>query len=273
MPAPDAYSIDQLNKLIGTGRCPLILDVRDAEDFAADPRVVPGAEWLGDDDPIAIARARGLQPIAVMCQKGQKRAQGKAALLRAEGFAAQYVEGGFLGWKAADQPVIDPVNLPKRDAQGRTVWVTRNRPKIDRIACPWLIRRFLDPRAVFLFVGASEVQAVADLTGAAPFDIEGVSLSHRGEFCSFDAMLEVFGLGLPALNSIAQIVRGADTARPDLAPEAAGLLAISLGLSRMHSDDLEQLEAALPVYDALYRWARDAQNEAHDWPAGKGAKP
>jgi len=117
------------------------------------------------------------------------------------------------------------------------------------------------------------VQAVADLTGAAPFDIEGVSLSHRGEFCSFDAMLEVFGLGLPALDTIAQIVRGADTARPDLAPEAAGLLAISLGLSRMYSDDLEQLEAALPVYDALYRWARDAQNEAHDWPAGKGAKP
>lgn len=271
MPAPDAYSSDQLHKLIGTQRCPLILDVRDNDDYTSDPRVLPGATWVGEGDPLAFARAE--QPIAVICQKGLKRAQGAAALLRAEGFAAQYVEGGFLGWKGANFPLIDPAKLPRRDAQGRTRWVTRNRPKIDRIACPWLIRRFIDPRAVFLFVAPSEVQPVADLTGAAPFDIDGVALSHTEDLCSFDAMLGAFGLMSPALQTVAKIVRGADTARDDLAPEAAGLLAISLGFSRLYSDDLEQLEASLPVYDALYRWARDAQNETHNWPAIKGNAP
>ncbi|MCW1404376.1 chromate resistance protein [Novosphingobium sp. MW5] len=186
-------------------------------------------------------------------------------MLRAEGIAAQYLDGGFLGWAGAGLPLVDPACLPAPDAQGRTRWVTRNRPKIDRIACPWLIRRFIDPRAVFLFVGASEVQAVADLTGAVPFDIEGVRVSHRGDGCSFDAMIEDFGLAVPALDTLARIIRGADTARPDLAPEAAGLLAVSLGLSRMHTDDLAQLDAAMVVYDALYRWARDAQDEVHTW--------
>src|SRR5690606_532815 len=123
----------------------------------------------------------------------------------------------------------------------------------------------LDPRAVFLFVAAPEVEAVAALTGAAPFDIEGARFSHRGELCSFDALLDAFGLALPALDTLARVVRGADTARPDLAPEAAGLLAVSLGLSRTFQDDLAQLDAGLLVYDALYRWARDARGENHDW--------
>ena len=152
-----------------------------------------------------------------------------------------------------------------------SLWVTRVRPKIDRIACPWLIRRFVDPLARFLFVSASEVSAVAERFDAIPFDIEGVHWSHRGELCTFDVMIDEFGLAFSALHKLATIVRGADTARPDLAPEVAGLLAVSLGLSRMYADDLEQLDAGMLVYDALYRWCRDAGDETHNWP-GTGAR-
>jgi hypothetical protein len=145
------------------------------------------------------------------------------------------------------------------------------RPKIDRIACPWLIRRFVDPRAVFLFVPPSEVQAVAERFEATPFDIEGEEIfwSHRGELCTFDVMIQEFGLTTEPLQRLALIVRGADTARLDLAPEASGLLAASLGLSRMFTDDLAQLEAGLLLYDAFYRWCRDATGETHNWPSKK----
>jgi hypothetical protein len=150
--------------------------------------------------------------------------------------------------------------------------VTRSRPKVDRIACPWLIRRFVDPGAVFLFVAPSEVAAVAERFGATPFDIEGVFWSHRGEGCTFDTMVEEFGLrSSDALARLALIVRGADTARPDLAPQSAGLLAASLGLSRMFRDDLPQLDAAMALYDAFYRWSRDAVAETHNWPSSAPA--
>ena len=161
--------------------------------------------------------------------------------------------------------------LPKRDPQGRTLWVTRARPKIDRIACPWLIRRFVDRNAIFLFVAQSEVMNVADRFGATPFDIEGAFWSHRGETCTFDTMLAEFGLRHEALDRLALIVRGADTDRLDIAPQAAGLLAASLGFSRMYKDDVAQLEASLPLYDAFYRWCRDAVGEAHNW-AGHQAR-
>jgi hypothetical protein len=160
-------------------------------------------------------------------------------------------------------------NCRRVTSTGRTHWVTRARPKIDRVACPWLIRRFVDPTAVFLFVAPTEVEAVAEKFGAAPFDTEGVFWSHRGERCTFDVMVEEFGLSTEPLLRLATIVRGADTARLDLAPEAPGLLAVSLGLSRMHADDLVQLEAGLPIYDAFYRWCRDATDETHNWPSKK----
>jgi hypothetical protein len=150
-----------------------------------------------------------------------------------------------------------------------SLWVTRRRPKIDRVACPWLIRRFLDPQARFLFVDPPEVQAVARATGAIPFDIEGVELSHEGERCSFDTLLRLFGLANEAsLAQLAVIVRGADTARPDLAPEAAGLLAISLGLSELAGDDDHGLlQHGFAIYDALFAWLRFASSERHNWPA------
>jgi len=188
-------------------------------------------------------------------------------VLRQAGAAARSLDGGFQGWRAANLPLVPEEKIPPRDTQGRTLWVTRARPKIDRIACPWLIRRFVDPGAVFLFVEADQVSAVAERFNATPLDIEGVDWSHRGDRCSFDTMVEAFGLDTPPILRLATIVRGADTGRPDLAPESAGLLAASLGLSQIHSDDLTQLDAGMELYDAFYRWARDAAEETHNWPA------
>ena len=145
-------------------------------------------------------------------------------------------------------------------------WVTRERPKIDRIACPWLITRFIDQEPEFLFVPASEVLEVAQATGAIAYDIPGVEMSHVGELCSFDAFLKKYHLNDPALKQMAVIVRGADTARLDIAPQAAGLYAISLGLSRNFTDDHEMLKHGMVVYDALYAWCCDCQQETHGWP-------
>ena len=145
-------------------------------------------------------------------------------------------------------------------------WITRERPKIDRIACPWLILRFIDPQAEFLYVPASQVLAQAAATGATPYDIPGVELSHVGELCSFDAFLAKYRLDDPALARLATIVRGADTSRLDLAPQSAGLYAISLGLSRLMADDHALLQHGLVMYDALYAWCREGQAETHRWP-------
>lgn len=267
MPSPTAITVSQLSRRIGLPDAPAIIDVRINEHVAADPRFVPTsvhrdyrsvADWAHE--------FTGKQTVLV-CQRGEKLAQGAAAWLRHEGIAAETLEGGFEAWRDAGALLVSSAKLPKPDKQGRTLWVTRERPKIDRIACPWLIRRFIDPRAVFLFVTPAEVPAVADRFTATPFDIDGVFWSHRGETCTFDTMLTEFGLKSEALDRLATIVRAADTARLDLAPQAAGFLAASLGLSRMFRDDLQQLEAGMWLYDAFYRWCRDATNETHDWPS------
>ena len=145
-------------------------------------------------------------------------------------------------------------------------WVTRERPKIDRIACPWLILRYIDREAEFLFVPAAQVLAVAQDTGATPYDIPGVEMSHVGERCSFDAFVAKYRLDEPALQQLATIVRGADTSRLDLAPQSAGLYAISLGLSQLFSDDHTMLRHGLVMYDALHAWCRTGQDETHAWP-------
>jgi rhodanese-related sulfurtransferase len=262
MPGPNQITPAQLSRLIGTPDAPAIVDVRIPEDIAADPRLVPGAFTLphGAADP-APDRLRGRR-VVVVCQRGLKLSEGVAALLRAQGIAAEVLAGGSLAWAAAGLPMVPLAALPPRP-----LWVTRHRPRIDRIACPWLIRRFVDPAARFLFVAPSEVQAVADRFGATAFDIPGTHWSHRGDLCTFDVMLSEFGLSTPALDRLALVVRGADTNRHDLAPQAAGLLALSVGLSRMFRDDLAQLEAGMTIYDALYRWARDGADEGHDWQA------
>ena len=261
MSALNAISPDKLIRLIGTASAPRILDVRqDASQLV--PSSVPVSPEAIVADPERFVDGS----YVVSCKRGRETSQGIAALLRHSGADAEILEGGFAAWQAAGYPVVDASKLPPRDAQRRTVWVTRSRPKVDRIACPWLIRRFVDPDAVFLFVAPSEVEKVAEQFGGAAFDVEGVFWSHRADHCTFDAMVDELGLrGFEALNRLTVIVRGADTARPELAPQCAGLVAASLGLSRAYPDDLEQLEAGMILYDAFYRWCRDAVDEKHDW--------
>jgi hypothetical protein len=149
-------------------------------------------------------------------------------------------------------------------------WITRERPKIDRIACPWLIARFIDDDPEFLYVPAMEVLPVAEATGAIPYDIPNVELSHVGELCSFDAFLKKYELTDPALQHLATIVRGADTSHLELTPQSAGLYAISLGLSQTFADDYEMLAHGMVMYDALYAWCKECQSETHNWPPKMG---
>lgn len=253
----------QAFRLLGTPEAPTVVDVRTDEDVAALPRLIPTARRIAHTDIARLSDPPGRAVVA--CTKGRKLSEGAAAWLRSLGWQAEVLEGGTLAWEAAGLPITPLSALPPRG----TPWVTRHRPKIDRIACPWLIRRFIDPTARFLFVAPAEVQAVADRFAAIPFDIEGVTVSHRGDKCSFDALMDDFHLHTEALDRMATVIRAADTDRHDLAPQAAGLLALSVGLSRMFRDDLQQLDAGMSLYDALYRWARDGHEEGHDWPQGR----
>ena len=275
MPGLNTIPPDKLHRLLGLPGRPAIIDVRTDEAFALAPFLIPGAVRRPALEVSAWASELAGRSAVVTCRKGLELSQGVAAWLRQEGVPAEALEGGMSGWADAALPMVPEAKLPPRDARGRTIWVTRARPKVDRIACPWLIRRFVDPKAVFLFVSPAEVAGVAERFGAAPFDVEGdgVVWSHRGDMCTFDTMVEEFGLGsIDALSRLAVIVRGADTARPEIAPQAAGLLAASLGLSRMYSDDQEQLDAGMLIYDAFYRWCRDAVDQTHDWVSHKPKK-
>jgi rhodanese-related sulfurtransferase len=255
----------QVLRLIGTPEAPTVIDVRIAEDIATLPRVVPTSRLIPHTTIATLTDPPGRA--IVVCTKGRKLSEGAAAWLRTMGWQAEVLEGGSLAWEAAGLPMSPLATLP---APG-SAWVTRHRPKIDRIACPWLIRRFIDPAARFLYVAPAEVAEVATRFNAIPYDIEGVTFSHRGDQCSFDALLDDFALHCEPLDRMATVIRGADTDRHGLAPQAAGLLALSVGLSRMFRDDLQQLEAGIALYDALYRWARDGHDEGHDWPAGRSA--
>jgi rhodanese-related sulfurtransferase len=264
---------DKLWRLVGVPHGPALVDVRSHDAFAADARVIPGAMRRPSEAVLAWASEFAGRSAVVICESGRGESEGVAAWLRNAGAAsAEVLAGGFAAWAQAGLPLVPESKLPPRDQQGRTVWVTRSRPKIDRIACPWLIRRFVDPTAVFLFVAPAEVLAVAGRFNGAPFDVEGVFWSHRGERCTFDTIIDELGLQTPPLEKLATIVRAADTDRLELAPEASGLLAAALGLSRMYSDDLEQLAAGMGLYDAFYRWARDASDETHDWPTNAPKK-
>ena len=269
MPMPDAITASQLSRLIGTPDAPVVIDVRTEEDVAADPRFLPTTARRDHRSVGSWANDYAGRSVAVTCLRGGKLAQGTAAWLRHAGARAEFLEGGFDGWVEANGLLVSPERIPARDPLGRTLWVTRSRPKIDRIACPWLIRRFVDRDAVFLFVEPSQVLEAAERFGATPFDVEDVFWSHRGDACTFDVMIEEFGLRSEALSRLAVIVRAADTDHLELAPQAAGLLAASLGLSRMYRDDLAQLDASMGLYDSFYRWCRDATKEGHDWTPGE----
>ena len=263
MPAPTEITVAQLSRLVGLPGAPVLVDVRADEEFHSDPRLIPAAQRHASAGVERWSSRYTGQSTIVVCQNGGTQSQAVAARLRHEGLQAQTLEGGYKAWREQGKPLVRAGKIPPRDNEGRTIWVTRARPKVVRVACPWLIRRFIDPSAVFLFVSPAEVAGVAEHANATPFDVDGTFWSDREEKTAFDLMIEEFGLDIEPLLRVARIVRGADTGRLDLTPQSAGLLATCLGFSRMFRDDIAQLAAVIPLFDALYRWSRDAVDERH----------
>ncbi len=261
-----AISAGELARLVGTATAPLVIDVRRRPVFEADGQRIAGAIWRDHRAAASWGAAlRSDRPVVVYCIHGHNVSQGAVAALRALGHDARHLEGGIEAFRAAGGTLVAKGGeLPPAEDRP-TRWVTRERPKIDRIACPWFVRRFVDPQAEFLYVGAEWVSETAAEFDAIPFDVPDVEFSHVGERCSFDAFLARFGATDPALLRVARVVRGADTAHLELAPEAAGLKALSLGLAAAIADDHALLAAGMTLYDALYAWARDARDETHDW--------
>lgn len=257
-----SISANGLARRIAAGRFPCLLDVRREERYLEAADVIRGARRRAPDQIEIWAQA--LPPdtdIVVYCVHGHEVSQNVTTALLKRGSNAVYLEGGIEGWResgGALQP--KPPATPSR-------WITRERPKIDRIACPWLVSRFVDPDAVFLYVPSDQVVARARELGAEPYDIPGAAYSHDGELCSFDAFVARHGLENDrALAHLAKIVRAADTGRPELAPQAPGLLAVSLGLSAMCQDDDRMLTQGMLIYDALYAWCASTRTEQHNWP-------
>jgi rhodanese-related sulfurtransferase len=255
-----SISVEQLIETRALGFGPQIIDVRRPAAYESATHVIPGAIHRDPDDIASWWKTLDLgRDIVVYCVHGHEVSQGATAFLIERGIPAVFLEGGFEGWRNAGAPLAEKPGAP-------TIWVTRERPKIDRIACPWLIRRFIDPGAVFHYVPAPEVVEVARTVGGIPYDIPGVEFTHVGERCSFDTFIARYRLDDPALLRLADAVRGADTDRLELAAPAAGLFAISLGLSANIPHDHEMLRHGLVIYDALYRWYRDQRSEPHIWP-------
>jgi rhodanese-related sulfurtransferase len=250
-----SVSAASLRKSLASGRPPLVIDVRKGPTFLGAPDLIRGALRR---DPLRVTdwgkTLPGEAEVVVYCVHGHEVSQGAAKAL-----GARYLEGGIEAWRTEGGELF---GKPKG---GSSRWVTRERPKIDRIACPWLVKRFIDPEAEFLYVPTPEVKAVAAEREAVPYDVPDVEFTHEGEFCSFDAFIRRFRLQDPALEELALIVRGADTGRLDLAPQAAGLLAVSLGLSLNFENDHEMLARGMTLYDALYSWCRKGKAETHTW--------
>lgn len=265
--ASTAITANQLTGLVGTPFAPLIFDVRRAETFADADRVIAGARWR--DHGSAAQWGQLLTPqsnIVVYCVHGHQISQSAAASLRTNGLNARYLVGGIEGYLADGGVTVLRKELPHALNGTPSRWVTRERPKIDRLACPWFIRRFLDPEAEIVYVEPNWVNEVADALHGEPFDIADVTFSHSGERCSFNTFLAHFDVQDGNLRYLARVIQGADTARLDLEPECAGLLAAALGISALYDDDQMALDQGLALYDALYAWSRHARGETHDWP-------
>lgn len=240
---------------------PLIVDVRADDDYARADAFLSGALRRSPSEPDWDSGLPINREIVVYCERGGEVSRRLAAGAGSTG-RVRFLEGGLAAWLAGGGAV-----LPKPSG-GPSRWVTRERPKIDRIACPWLIARFIDRDAEIQFVKASDVLSVAEASRAIPFDVPDVTFSHDGERCSFDAFLRIFRLEDEALGDLALIIRGADTGHLELTPQSAGLLAVSLGLSRLFTSDQEMMKHGFTVYDALYLWAREGRGETHTWNPG-----
>jgi rhodanese-related sulfurtransferase len=265
--ATSFISIPQLFKTLGSAAAPLLLDVRAAPAFQADSRMLAGATWR---DPATVADWRKYLPvhrdIVVYCVRGHEISKNTCAALREIGLRVYSLEGGAEAWKSAGLPTIEKhaqLRIPA-GVNAPTKWVTRERPKIDRIACPWLIRRFIDPTAEFIYVPAKDVLSASDTQNAIAYDVPNVQFTHRSDECSFDALMADFKLNDPVLTDLAVIVRGADTGQPNLTPQSAGLLAVSLGLSELYRNDHDMLALGMVMYDALYAWLKSARAEIHN---------
>ena len=254
-----------LHSRIGSAGAPLVLDVRPPARFAAEPRMIPGALQPEADVVAFAARHAAGRPIVLYGSHGQEASREAARALARAGHDAVFLAGGLEAWIAEGRPTLR--RRPEWRVPGGSRWITRERPKIDRIACPWLVRRFIDPLARFDYVPAARVLEEAERRRAIAFDLPGAPLAHRADRCSFDAVLEDFALSDPALERLAAIVRGADTDRLDLAPQCAGLLGASLWLAQRFADDHAMLENAMPLYDALYAECRRDAERAAQGPA------
>ncbi len=264
---PFFISSADLIERVGTARAPMLLDTCRAKAFCAGDRVIAGAKWRNlrtlDDWITEIPQGRD---VVVNCVHGHQMSQSAVSRLRQKGVNARVLQGGIAAYtEAGDITIAKSDDLPNYH-ETVTRWVTRERPKVDRIACPWFIRRFVDPSAEIHFVEDDCVKDAAVELEAIPFDVPETDFGHDGEKCSFDTFLDRFGVEDDALHHLARIVRGADTARLDLEPEAAGLLALSLGVSAANQDDHASLAQGMVIYDALYSWCRDAVAETHNWP-------
>jgi rhodanese-related sulfurtransferase len=239
---------------LGTQHAPRLIDVRRAKAFDEDVARIIGAVRR---EPDSVQKwGPSLPPakaLVTYCVHGHEVSQGAAAALRAAGFDARYLEGGITAWREQKRPT-----RLKRGPE-ESAWVTREHPKIDRIACPWLVSRFVDPEATFVYVPAPQVTATAEKIGGTPYDIDGATFGHVGDRCSFDAIIRLYDIRDAALDRLATIVRGADTSSPQLTPQCEGLLAISYGLSANFPDDHAMLRHGLVLYDALYTWCRMQQ--------------
>ena len=241
-----------LAEIVGTAAAPIVVDVRSAEDLAAIDRLIPGSIHRPQDDVEHLWRQLPAKRPVVVCDlSGSQASWMVVEALRRFGADARYLMDGFAGWYDR--------GLPTRRHVGSSLdkWVTREHPKIDRIACPWLISRFVNPLGEFIYVPPNDVLTVAKQKGAIPYDVKGVDFGHVGDRCSFDAIMRILDIKDPALDHLATIVRGADTSRSDLAPQCEGLLAISYGLSANFPDDHEMLRHGMIIYDALYTWCRN----------------
>jgi rhodanese-related sulfurtransferase len=246
---------------LGTSMAPIVLDVRRKDAFEGDDKLIVGAFRRPPEDVDLWSNdLPSDRPIVAYCSRGQEVSQGIAGTLRGAGFNAAYLEGGLANWSHRNLPTR------KKLSAGEKNWVTREHPKIDRIACPWLISRFINPNAEFIYVPPDRVVATAEEVDAVPYDIKGTEFGHVGDRCSFDAIVRIFDIKNPALDDLATIVRGADTSRRDLAPQCDGLYAISFGLSANFPDDHEMLRHGLVIYDALYTWCRKSREATANEP-------
>jgi rhodanese-related sulfurtransferase len=245
-----SVSPTDLHGRLGTASAPVVVDVRRAvPDPAMDRLIIAAFHRPPDDVERWSMDLPAKRPVVVYCLHGHEVSQGVMSALRTVGVDAAYLEGGIAGWTEQRLPtrrIVGPSNK----------WVTREHPKIDRIACPWLISRFINPNAEFIYVPPNEVLNASKRTGAIPYDIKGVEFGHVGDRCSFDAIIRIHDIQDAALDHLANIVRGADTSRPDLTPQCEGLLAISHGLSSNYPDDHDMLKHGMVIYDALYTWCR-----------------